>query len=1078
LTAEQQKQLKERDQLAEEAQRLRAQGNLVEAIATVQKVLAIERKVFGNVHEEIAGSLDWLSRMHVQQEEFLTARNALREVLAIQIQLHGDKHWRVTDARLELAHVEKLAKLDLEERRQLLEADELMRKVTALSRQTRDREALPLAQQALEIRKKVLGKTNELYATTVAAVGLKYDALGDYAKAEPLFLQALEIRRQVLGEQHPVYAANLGYLGGLYWSMGDHAKAEPLLHSVVDIHEHALGGKHSEYPTSLNNLGLLYRSMGDYIKAESLFRKALEITGQTVGSKHPDYATGLDSLAGLYRLLGDYAKAEPLYREALAIRKHTMGAKHPHYAYSLNNLALLYEDTREYAKAEPLLLQALHITEQAQGKKHPSYAGGLLSLAELYVSTKKFAKAEPLLREAIEIYKQVFGEMHPYYATGLNNLANLYQSMGDHARAAPLLQQASEVFRQVLGAKHASYAHALDNLALALLFTKAPAQAEPFARQALQIAGSHVDLNAVFESERQQLVMTEAFRHHLDVYLSIAAATEVPLEQLYAEVLAWKSSVAARQQAIRLMQRAARGEEKNQEAAKIYADLAVATRRLAALSRSNPDAKNPAKLRHDLEEESAKIERLESALAGASTEFREHLARRKRTPADVRNSLPADVVLVDVIGYAHMQAPQSGQGKETVEWRLAAFVVSANHPIERLDLGSVIPVARAIYSWRKDFGRRRANKDDDPGTKLRRLVWEPLERHLKGAKIVLLSPDGDLACFPWAALPGKEPGKYLLEETGIVVVPIPALLPEMLAGPTAAAGSNPSLLLVGDVDYDGDPGIAGALATARSAPRGAGVLKNWPRLPATRPEILAIKQSFQRRFAESIATELRREQATESAVRQQAPRHRYLHFATHGYFAPPQLRSALTAASKPENSEEHNLFLRQDISGFHPGLLSGLVLAGANQNMDIDRDDGILTALEVGYLDLSGVDLATLSACETGLGEKVGAGEGLMGLQRAFQVAGARTIVASLWKVDDAATLAVMKEFYTRLWDGKHSRLEALRQAQLALLKGYDPVKGQVRGVGGTVIDVPAQSPGTKLSPFYWAAFTLTGDWR
>jgi CHAT domain-containing protein len=179
---------------------------------------------------------------------------------------------------------------------------------------------------------------------------------------------------------------------------------------------------------------------------------------------------------------------------------------------------------------------------------------------------------------------------------------------------------------------------------------------------------------------------------------------------------------------------------------------------------------------------------------------------------------------------------------------------------------------------------------------------------------------------------------------------------------------------------------------------------------------------------------LRGSEPTEDAVRREAPACRYQHLATHGYFAPPELRSALAAPAAREFEGSFGRFDRQDISGFHPGLLSGVVLAGAKAPLDPARDDGILTALELGYLDLRGVELATLSACETGLGETAG-GEGLLGLQRAFQTAGCKTVVASLWQVHDEVTQQLMLEFYDNLWTKGLPKLEALRQAQLAILR-------------------------------------------
>ena len=122
-------------------------------------------------------------------------------------------------------------------------------------------------------------------------------------------------------------------------------------------------------------------------------------------------------------------------------------------------------------------------------------------------------------------------------------------------------------------------------------------------------------------------------------------------------------------------------------------------------------------------------------------------------------------------------------------------------------------------------------------------------------------------------------------------------------------------------------------------------------------------------------------------------------------------------------------------------------------------------------LDLGGVDLAVLSACETGLGPVAG-GEGVLGLQRAFQVSGARTVMASLWKVSDEATRLLMERFYENLWDKRLGKLEALRQAQLAVLR-----EGPQRGMAiVTKGDQPAKP--RRAPPYYWAAFVLSGDWR
>src|SRR4029077_15609722 len=152
--------------------------------------------------------------------------------------------------------------------------------------------------------------------------------------------------------------------------------------------------------------------------------------------------------------------------------------------------------------------------------------------------------------------------------------------------------------------------------------------------------------------------------------------------------------------------------------------------------------------------------------------------------------------------------------------------------------------------------------------------------------------------------------------------------------------------------------------------------------------------------------------------------------------------------------------------GRHPGLLSGVVFAGVNLP-ERKPEETILTALEAAELDLAKVELVVLSACETGRGQVAG-GEGVLGLQRAFQLAGARSVVASLWRVPDEETHQLMREFYRRVWSDKPAtKAEALRQAQLWMLENWKP-----RGV----LNRPA--PQGPSPPYYWAAFVLSGDWR
>ncbi|MCA2630734.1 MULTISPECIES: tetratricopeptide repeat protein [unclassified Microcystis] len=264
---------------------------------------------------------------------------------------------------------------------------------------------------------------------------------GKYNEAIPLAEQALAIRKKVLGDNHPDTAQSLNNLAELYTVQGRYSEAEPLYKQALAIIKQQLGDNHPYTATSLNNLALLYQSQGRYSEAEPLYKEALAIRKQQLGDNHPDTAASLNNLAELYRVQGRYSEAEPLYKQALAIWKKQLGDNHPDTAISLNNLAGLYESQGRYSEAEPLYKQALAIRKQQLGDNHPSTATSLNNLAGLYQSQGRYSEAEPLYKEALAIIKQQLGDNHPLTAASLNNLAGLYWSQDDIPQAINYLSQ-------------------------------------------------------------------------------------------------------------------------------------------------------------------------------------------------------------------------------------------------------------------------------------------------------------------------------------------------------------------------------------------------------------------------------------------------------------------------------------------------------------------------------------------------------------------------------------------------------------------------------------------------------------
>lgn len=262
----------------------------------------------------------------------------------------------------------------------------------------------------------------------------------------------------------------------------------------------------------------------------------------------------------------------------------------------------------------------------------------------------------------------------------------------------------------------------------------------------------------------------------------------------------------------------------------------------------------------------------------------------------------------------------------------------------------------------------------------------------------------------------------------------------------------------------------------RSAAR-SGKQLSWPPLPGTEKELSALKEAAGTREV----LQLDGNKASTSRILAELPHARWVHLATHGFFADPQFRSYLQVDVTQFEPTARLFGERRTVGGRNPLVLSGLVFAGANLPQPKDQwgvpqgDGGILTAEAIAGLPLKNLELVVLSACETGLGD-VGGGEGIFGLQRAFHTAGARNVIASLWKVDDQATAALMRLFYRKLWDKNKPPIVALREAQLALYHNPTLVT-RLSSDRGLDVAHPRPLPNDDGNPTPSAGHAKVRDW-
>ena len=326
--------------------------------------------------------------------------------------------------------------------------------------------------------------------------------------------------------------------------------------------------------------------------------------------------------------------------------------------------------------------------------------------------------------------------------------------------------------------------------------------------------------------------------------------------------------------------------------------------------------------------------------------------------------------------------------------------------------------------------------------------WERLRPFVTGARTVLVAPDRSNMSL--AVLPGRQPGSYLIEDVAIGYVTSGRQVVEIFSEPARNDGHG--LLAVGGVDYTAEPGASTTrlLAQADLPGLSAEDRAGFTFLAGTLVESRRCEQLFRQVFPAEPVTLLEGAAAQEGRLKQELTRrYRYLHLATHGFFASPERINSLQlkvqpAASGPAAAPQPGQTpWSEDLSW----LESGVVLAGAGrtpQPVATGQEDGILSAEEVAALDLRGTELVTLSACDTARG-RIAQGQGVLGLQQAFAAAGARTLVTTLWPVDDVTTVILMDEFYQNLWQKKLPKLEALRQAQLTVLKQPELVRRPAR---------------------------------
>ncbi len=868
------------------------------------------------------------------------------------------------------------------------------------------------------------------------------ESAGKIADAKTQADRALSLAQRALGSNDRFVCFLLTRDAELSRGLADTGAAEALFQRAVAANDAALGADDPQTAFARYRLGSLYTALNQYARAEALIDDALAVTERTLGAGHPRIASMLMSKVLPHYFLEDYAYAIAGLQRALAIAEKTLDEDDFVVMAVVNNLGDAYVRLHDYDRGQLYTERALAGIERRYGADHLRVANPLLNLGIIARQKGDYARALALMWRAYAAREKALGSRHADTGAVLITIGNVFHAEGEYDQAVDIFNRALEVFES--GSPYFDYSLLAREDAARSYAAKGDVEhALEYLSRANRQRETAMQLNLAVGSEREKLLYADAIAEKTDRTISLhvnqaadnpvaAAEAALVLLQRKGRVLdAISGSLTALRERMTAADRA------------VLDDLEASTVQLATLALSGPGRTPLDEYHQRLTALEARRDQLEGEVAGRSAEFK---AQSQPVTLDaIQRAIPADAALIEFAVYRPFNpALPSGDPQTYGPSRYVAYVLRREGGVRWKDLGPSSEIDKAVAAVREAL---RNPTRRDAGTLARGLdgmVMQPLRPILGDATRLLVSPDGELNLVPFEALL-DERQRYLVERYSISYLTSGRDLLRLQV-PRPSTGR---LLVVADPAF-GEPRpepAPGSPVRSHSADRGATAGRElstvyFAPLWGTADEARAIKAIF------PAATVLTGPRATKDAILHAAAPE-ILHIATHGFFLQDASQAA-PAAPAAGASDSRAISATAHVA--NPLLRSGLAFSGANVSAG-GGQAGILTALEASTLNLWGTRLVTLSACDTGVGD-VKNQEGVYGLRRAFLLAGAETLVMSLWPVSDFVTREMMTAYYAGLKRGL-GRGDALRQAQLAMLARPN-----------------------RRHPWYWASFIQAGEWR
>jgi CHAT domain-containing protein/Tfp pilus assembly protein PilF len=780
---------------------------------------------------------------------------------------------------------------------------------------------------------------------------------------------------------------------------------------------------------SLNNLGAIAFSRGDLEAATAYYKDAVEAWKETAPDSL-DLALGLSNLGNALLYRGEFDLARSYYEESLALRRK----KAPHSldtAGTLNNLGSLFQYQGKPEIAERYHQEALAIDERL-APHSLNMARSLANLSTLASRRGDLVRAKDLVSQALSISVEL-APTSPDTASMFTSLGLISRLAGDTQRAIKLTERALDLMNG-LSLDTEEVARARYELGKALLHDN-PTEASDQFEQAIAILERQIakraglqDVRATFEAQHEGL-----YRDYVELLIQLGRPEDafLVLERYRAKrlltLLAERDLVISDEIPQEL-------EETRRSVETRYDNL---QRRMIAASNGKPSP-DLAELAIEIRKTRIEHEAIVSKIKKASPRFASIQYPQALDLSATRECLDEGTVLLTY-----------GIGNDDIH----VFATSRNEPLlvrtvklseaearERVaELRTLVEESRSltrIGRGRRELLRQRAKSLYD-------LIIAPVEAVIARHKRILIVSDGPLHALPWGVLVREEKDasatklQYLTEWKPFHVATSATVFSEIekersrLSAPVVVGNRTPALAAFGDPRFSQSPTKGDLASIGESRVRGA-VERGFGFLPL--PDSRIEVEKIGSLYGDGAKTFLGYA-ASEENVKSLPRNTRIVHFATHAILDERFPLNSAVVLSIPEKFEE-------------------------------GKENGLLQAWEIFEQVRLDADLVVLSACESGLGKEMG-GEGLIGLTRAFQYAGARSVMASLWKISDHTTAELMVRFYKHLKDGL-PKDEALRAAQMELIRG--PI--QVKNEKGEVEEIDASAP------YYWAAFQIYGDWQ